>query len=187
VSAGGRIFLRSDRGASYHSRVRQPPTMIYRLASTSSGAMRQSRRFSDIGRRLCCMGCEQRTSGQDSGSFLNATRNAAVCVVYGSSRVHGHLRAFPKIAGDSMRHVCDMDSPILSRVRSGFQQCGNAGGRPIVIMAECPLHARGHHALSCRRYDVFDADLGERRSNRRPSSFRPSSVLCESQRRLLSV
>jgi hypothetical protein len=43
--------------------------MIYRLASTSSGAMRQSRRFSDIGRRLCCMGREQRSSGQGSGSF----------------------------------------------------------------------------------------------------------------------
>jgi hypothetical protein len=56
--------------------------------------------------------------------------------VYGSSRVNGHLRAFPKIAGDSMRHVCDVDSPILSRVRSGFQQCGNAGGRPIAIMAD---------------------------------------------------
>src|SRR5690242_20855961 len=38
--------------------------MIYRLASTSSGAMRQSRWFSDIGRRLCCMGREQRASGQ---------------------------------------------------------------------------------------------------------------------------
>jgi hypothetical protein len=38
--------------------------MIYRLASTSSGAMRQGRRFFDIGRRLCCIGREQRTSGQ---------------------------------------------------------------------------------------------------------------------------
>jgi hypothetical protein len=43
------------------------------------------------------------------------------------------------------------------------------------------------HALSYLPYNVFDADLGERRSSGRPSSVRPSSVLCESQRRLLSV
>jgi len=36
-------------------------------------------------------------------------------------------------------------------------------------------------------YDVFDADLGERHSNGRSSSVRPSSVLCESRRRFLSV
>jgi len=51
----------------------------------------------------------------------------------------------------------------------------------------CPLRAGDHHALSCLPCDVFDADLGERRSNGRPSSVRPSGVLCESQRRLLSV
>jgi hypothetical protein len=62
VSAGGRIFLWSDRGAS-STPCPLAPTMIYRLASTSSGAMRQSRRFSDIGRRLCCMGRALRTSG----------------------------------------------------------------------------------------------------------------------------
>jgi hypothetical protein len=36
-------------------------------------------------------------------------------------------------------------------------------------------------------YDVFDADLGERRSNGRSSSVRPSSVPRQSQRRFLSV
>jgi hypothetical protein len=51
----------------------------------------------------------------------------------------------------------------------------------------CPLLAGGRHALSCLPYDVFDSDLGERRSSGRPSSVRPASVLCESQRRLLSV
>ena len=33
----------------------------------------------------------------------------------------------------------------------------------------CSLRAGGHHALSCLPYDVFDADLGERRSNGRVS------------------
>src|SRR6516165_2450801 len=51
----------------------------------------------------------------------------------------------------------------------------------------CPLRAGDNHALSGLPCDVFDADLGERRSNGRPSSVRPSGVLCESQRRLLSV
>jgi len=51
----------------------------------------------------------------------------------------------------------------------------------------CSLRAGGHHALTCLPYDVFDADLGERRSNGRPSSVRPSRILCESQRRLLSL
>jgi hypothetical protein len=60
-------------------------------------------------------------------------------------------------------------------------------GPSIAMMGRCPLHAGGRYALSCLPYDVFDADLGERRSNGRPSSVRPSSVLCESQRRLLSV
>jgi hypothetical protein len=44
-------------------------TMIYRLASASSGAMRQSRRFSDIGRRLCCMGHGEATAVR-LGNFL---------------------------------------------------------------------------------------------------------------------
>jgi hypothetical protein len=43
----------------------------------------------------------------------------------------------------------------------------------------CSLRAGGHHALSCLPYDVFDADLDERRSNGRPSSVRLSRVLCE--------
>src|SRR5262252_8733496 len=58
-------------------------------------------------------------------------------------------------------------------------------GLPIAYNGRCPLHAGGRHALSCLPYDVFDADLGERRS--RPSSVRPARILCESQRRLLSV
>jgi hypothetical protein len=42
----GRILLRSDRGAlPFSTPCPTAPTMIYRLASTSSGAMRQSRRF----------------------------------------------------------------------------------------------------------------------------------------------
>jgi hypothetical protein len=77
------------------------------------------------------------TPGREGATIVSSGGlHKFVCVVYGSSRVNGHLRAFPKIAGDSMRHVCDVDSPILSRVRSGFQQCGNAGGRPIAIMAD---------------------------------------------------
>jgi hypothetical protein len=59
-------------------------------------------------------------------------------------------------------------------------------GLPIAINGRCPLRPGGRHALSCLPYDVFDADLGQRRSNGRSSSVRPR-VLCESQRRLLSV
>src|SRR5215472_18214581 len=44
------------------------------------------------------------------------------------------------------------------------------------------------HALSCLPYHVFDADDGECCSRGgRPSSVRASSVLCESQRRFLSI
>jgi integrase len=53
-------------------------------------------------------------------------------------------------------------------------------------LARDGINAGGRHALSYLPYDVFDADIGERRSNGRPSSVRPG-VLCESQCRLLSV
>src|SRR5262245_36237280 len=39
---------------------------------------------------------------------------------------------------------------------------------------KCPRHSGGRHALSCLPYDVFDGDLGERRSNRCPSAVRAS-------------
>ena len=55
------------------------------------------------------------------------------------------------------------------------------------VLGNTSQPARGRHALSCLPYYVFDADLGERRSNGRSSSVQTSSVLCESQRRLLSV
>jgi hypothetical protein len=36
-------------------------------------------------------------------------------------------------------------------------------------------------------YELFGADLGERRSTGRPGAIRPSSILCKSQRRFLSI
>jgi hypothetical protein len=36
----------------------------------------------------------------------------------------------------------------------------------------CSLHAGGRHALGSAPFDLFHADLGERRSNGRPSAVR---------------
>jgi hypothetical protein len=41
--------------------------------------------------------------------------------------------------------------------------------------------------LVCPPYDLFDADPGKRLSNGRTSSIRPSSVLCESERRFIRI
>jgi hypothetical protein len=87
------------------------------------------------------------------------------------------------VIGGSGALLADTADPILL-ADTGFAAVSGSAHR---YNGRCPLHAGGRYALSCLPYDVFDADLGERRSNGRPSSVRPSSVLCESQRRLLSV
>jgi hypothetical protein len=100
-----------------------------------------------------------------------AGRSVRCCFNSGQIAASRQVKSWAR-SSRPMAPVCRSNDGRVCGTVPGLWGCHRYNGR-------CPLPVGGRHALSRLRYGVSDSGLGECHSDRRRSSVRPSSVLCE--------